>query len=341
MRIFGTARFPGLIRALALCLGGLLITGGAARAQSSVVLYSANDDTVNTLVAEGFTKATGIRVDVVSTGSGVLARRLASEAANPQGDVIWGVSATILKVNGALLQPYPARGREAVPAAFRDPGDLWIGTNVQIVVIDQNTKIIEKAAGPKSWADLLDPKWKGRLAFTDPANSGFSYAAATTLLALWGNDDAAWAKMNALLANAKILNRSTQVFDGNGSGEYPLGIALEYAGFLWAHNGAPVTVIYPAEGTHALVEGAAVVKGAPNPESARKLVDYLASRETQEMLLKATFRRPARQDVDVAALVPGMPAFSALTVLPYDEARWDGARRETLAKLKAAIQSTR
>jgi iron(III) transport system substrate-binding protein len=318
-----------------------LFVAGPAAAQQSVVLYSANDDTVNKLVAEGFAKTTGIKVDVVSTGSGVLVRRVASESANPQGDVIWGVNATLLRLASPHLQAYPAAGREAVPAQFRDPNDLWLGTNIQVVVIGQNTKAIDKAGGPKSWADLLDPKWKGKLAFTDPANSGFSYAAATTLLALWGADDAAWMKMNGLLANAKVLNRSTQVFDGIGSGEYPLGITLEYAGFLWAHNGAPVSVTYPAEGTYAGVEGAAVLKGGPNPEPAKRLVDYLASKEVQEMLLKATFRRPARQDIELEAVAPGMLPFGAIKELPYDDAKWEAARRDTLARLKTSIQNTR
>jgi len=131
------------------------------------------------------------------------------------------------------------------------------------------------------------------------------------------------------------------VFDGNGSGEYPLGISLEYAGYLWAHNGAPVKVGYPTEGTVALAEGAAVVKGAPDPEAARALIDYLASKTTQEMLLKLTFRRPARQDVDLSTMPGGMPALSTIKVLPYNDVKWDEARSATLNRLKTLIQDTR
>ena len=228
---------------LSSCLG-LLALGLAfvapAHAQQHVVLYSANDDTVNKLVADGFKKATGTTVDVISTGSGVLFRRIASESDNPQGDVIWGVSAALLKANKAHFQPYAVKGRDAVPAEYRDPNDLWVGTNLQVVTISQNTQSIPAAEGPKSWQDLMDPKWKGKVAFTDPANSGFSYAFATMLLQDWGDNDTAWSKLSSLLANTKVLTRSTLVFDGNGSGEYPLGISLEYAGALWAHNGAPV-----------------------------------------------------------------------------------------------------
>ena len=317
------------------------VASASALAETQVVLYSANDDTVNKLVADGFRKETGITVNVVSTGSGVLFRRIASESANPQGDVVWGVSAALLKQNVKFFQPYAVKGRDAVPAEYRDPNELWIGTNLQVVTINQNTKAIDGASGPKTWQDLLDPKWKGRIAYTDPANSGFSYAIATGLLTFWGENDAAWSKLSSLLANTKVLNRSTLVFDGNGSGEYPLGISLEYAGYLWAHNGAPVKVGYPTEGTVALAEGAAVIKGAPDQDAARALVDYLASKPTQEMLLKLTFRRPARQDVDLSTMPGGMPALSTIKVLPYNDVKWDEARSATLSRLKTLIQDTR
>ena len=85
------------------CIGALLLTAvsasAPAAADTQVVLYSANDDTVNKLVVDGFKKETGITVNVVSTGSGVLFRRIASEATNPQGDVVW-------------VQLPPARGSE-------------------------------------------------------------------------------------------------------------------------------------------------------------------------------------------------------------------------------------
>jgi iron(III) transport system substrate-binding protein len=233
------------------------------------------------------------------------------------------------------------KGRDAVPAEYRDPNNLWIGTNLQVVTINQNTKAIDAASGPKTWQDLLDPKWKGKIAYTDPANSGFSYAAATVLLTYWGENDAGWNKLSSLIANTRVLNRSTLVFDGNGSGEYPLGISLEYAGYLWAHNGAPVKVSYPTEGTAALAEGAAIIKGGPDQDAARALIDYLASKSTQEMFLTATFRRPARQDIDLSAMPGGMPALSKIKVLPYNDVKWDEDRSATLNRIKTIIQDTR
>jgi len=207
-------------RSLGLAAFGLAIAfaGSAIAADKQVVMYSANDDTVNTMVATAFTKATGIKVNVISAGSGLLYRRIAAESGNPQADVIWGTSADLLKQNKAHFQPYAAKERDAVPAAYRDPDDLWIGTNLQILTINQNTQSIPAADGPKSWADLLNPKWKGKIAYTNPANSGSSYVTATYLVSLWGDNEAAWQKLGALIANTKVLSRSTLVFNGNGNG---------------------------------------------------------------------------------------------------------------------------
>ena len=105
------------------------------------------------------------------------------------------MSRTLLRANKALLAPYASKNKDAVPAHFRDPDDLWIGTNVHLLVILQNTKLVPADQGPKTWADLLDPKWKGKIAFTDPANSGSAYSNLTMLAQLWGGGDAGWDKV--------------------------------------------------------------------------------------------------------------------------------------------------
>ncbi len=314
---------------------------GASAAEQHLVLYSANDNTVNTMVADAFTKASGIKVDVVSTGSGVLFRRIASEQAQPQADVIWGVSSSLLKQNSKYFEPYAAKERNAVPAQYRDPNNLWLGTNLQLLTISQNTATIPADQGPKSWSDLLDPKWKSKIAYTDPANSGSSYVNATFLISLWGGNDAAWTKLGGLLANTKVLNRSTLVFEGNGSGEYPLGMSLEYAGHLWQQNGAPVLVVYPSDGTVAVAEGVAIIKGGPDHAAATAFVDFVSGKDIQGQLLRATFRRPARQDIDLASMPSHMPPLSKLKIIPYDDAKWEASRRETLARLNTLIQNTR
>src|SRR5882724_9160298 len=126
----------------------LMLAGAAgvvsrkAEAAGKVVVYTSNDSKLNRFVFEAFAKETGIEVEPVEAGSGVLFRRLASERERPLGDIVWGVSRTLLRANKGLLAPYASANRDAVPGMFRDPDGLWLGTNVHLLVILQNTKLL-------------------------------------------------------------------------------------------------------------------------------------------------------------------------------------------------------
>jgi iron(III) transport system substrate-binding protein len=340
MRKFSGTAIAGAVSGAALLLA-VGATGAARAADASVVIYSANESVLDELVFSTFTKETGIAVQPVSAGSGVLMKRISSEKDRPQGDIVWGVSRSLLQSNTAYFAPYYSKNVDAIPAEYRDPNDLWIGNNLHLLVILQNTKLVPDGQAPKSWDDLLDPKWKGKIAFTDPANSGSAYTNTTLLAQLWGNNDAGWEKVTRLYANMKVLNKSSLVFSGVGNGEYPLGVSLEYAGYVWASNGAPIKVIYPSDGTVVAMEGVAIIKGGPNPESAKIFVDFINRKDTRELIFAKTFRRPARQDLDFSKLPGNMPALSTIKIAPYDETGWTEKRPATMAKIQEIVEKTR
>lgn len=319
----------------------LLTIPAAASAQGQVVIYSANEQTLDELAFDAFKKETGVEVQAVSGGSGVVFRRIVAEKERPLGDIVWGVSRSLLQQHKDYFQAFRSAHRDAIPAEFRDPDDLWIGNNLHLLVVLQNTRALPAEQAPKGWADLLDPKLKGKVAFTDPANSGSAYTTATLLVNLLGGGDAGWSKVADIFRNTRILNRSSLVFQGVGQGEYALGMSMEYAGYLWANNGAPVKVIYPAEGTYAAMEGVAIIKGGPNTENAKKFVEFINRKDVREMILAKHFRRPARQDIDLSKMPGGMPQLSSVKLAPYDEARWTAARPATLAKIKDVVVQTR
>ena len=325
----------------AACAAAALFWAGLAGAQQRVVLYTSNEATLNKLIAAEFEKATGIAVDVISAGSGVVIKRLQSEKDRPQGDLVWGISRSLLQTNAQYFDSYASEHKNAIPAEFRDPQDRWIGTNLHLLVVLQNTKSIPEAQGPKTWEELTTAKFKGNIAFTDPANSGSAYSNVTMLVDLWGGGNAGWSKVERLFANTRVLNRSALVFQGVGNGEYGLGMSLEYAGYLWASNGAPVKVVYPADGTIAQMEGVAIVKGGPNSAGARRFVDYVNRKDVREMILKQTFRRPARQDLDLPNLPGKMPRLSEIKLVKYDEEGWTAKRGEAMDRIKETIQKTR
>ncbi|MCC7046811.1 MAG: extracellular solute-binding protein [Alphaproteobacteria bacterium] len=330
-----------LARIFALCLAGLAAGHPAAAQNKQVVVYTSNEDTLNQLAFGAFEQKTGIKVQPVSAGSGVVVKRIQSEKDRPQGDVIWGVSRSLLEGNTTYFDPYRSKNVDAIPAQYRDAKDGWIGNNLHILVILQNTKALPEGEGPRTWADLADPKWKGKIAFTDPANSGSAYSTVTLMVQLFGGGEAGWKKVEQVFANMKMLNRSSLVFQGVGSGEYPLAVSLEYAGYLWANNGAPVKVIYPGDGTIAQMEGCAVIKGGPNTEAAKAFVDFINQKDTRELILSKTFRRPARQDIDLSKMPGGMPALASIKLASYDEEAWTKARPETMQRIQDLIAKTR
>jgi iron(III) transport system substrate-binding protein len=332
-------RFETLARVGLAC--AVLAWGGIAQAQQNLVIYTSNEATLNELASAAFSKETGIQVSIVSSGSGTIVKRIQAEKDRPQGDIIWGVSRSLLQTNKAYFAPYKSQHVGAIAAEYRDPDNLWIGTNLHVLVILHNTKMLPAGEAPKRWSDLLDPRYKGKIAFTDPRNSGSAYSTVTMLVDQWGGADAGWQKVKTLFGNMRMLNRSSLVFQGVGKGEYPLGVSLEYAGYLWEKNGAPVKTLYPSDGTLALMEGVAIIKGGPNGESARKFVDWVNRKDVREMILKATYRRPARSDLDLSKLPGGMPNLSSLKLASYDEEAWTAKRKETLEKIRDLIQETR
>ena len=267
---------------------------------------------------------------------------MASERERPLGDIVWGVSRTLLRANKALLAPYASKNKDAVPAHFRDPDDHWIGTNVHLLVILQNTKLIPADAGPEELGRSAEAA-NGRARSPSPTRRIPARPIPTS--PCWRRCGAAampaGRRSSQLLANTRVLNRSSLVFQGVGNGEFALGMSLEYAGYQWSSNGAPVKVIYPADGTVAQMEGVAIIKGGPNTENAKQFVDYVTRKDVREAILRFAFRRPARQDLDLSKLPGAMPQLSDVKLVDYDEDAWVEKRVETAQKIQDIIRRTR
>jgi iron(III) transport system substrate-binding protein len=89
------------------------------------------------------------------------------------------------------------------------------------------------------------------------------------------------------------------------------------------------------------MEGVAIIKGGPNPDSAKIFVDFINRKDTRELIFAKTFRRPARQDLDFSKLPGDMPALSAIKLAPYDETGWTEKRPATMAKIQEIVEKTR
>jgi len=313
-----------------------ILAGSVSLLHSSteVTIYSANMQGLNDLAAAEFQKATGIKANIVRAPSGVALKRMRAEKDNPQGDVIWGVSKVVLMANADLLGPFKSKYFDLVDAEFRDAELRWIGTNLQIPILMYNKNLVKEGEAPRKWSDLLDPKWKHKVAYTNPANSSFSFTVFTMMLHGFGNNEAAWKKMEAFLANMQVVEQSAMVPTTVEKGEFPVGVALEYMAARYLAAGAKVGMIYPEDGTAAQAEGAGIIKGGKNLKAAEKFVDFCNEKSFREMVIKEMFRRPARKDLDFSKIVP-MPPLSQIKSMPgFVDTNYLNEREKILARIK-------
>lgn len=315
-----------LLFILAACGSDESESGEAADSKTLSVYSPHQSEIINPIVKE-FQDRTGIKVELVQGGTGELLSRVSAEAKNPGADIFWGGGAESLEAFGENFEPYITKEDEMIPDVFKSETGVWTGFSALPMVIMYNEDMVEESDVPASWEALKDEKWKGKIAFTDPSKSGSSYTQLVTMLTAYEDDgDNGWNFVNDLVANmdGTILSGSSMVPKGVADGEFPVGITLEEAAYRYIAGGAPVNVTYPEEGTSAVPDGVALVKDAKNTESAQEFIDFLVSKEVQEMIVEDFSRRAIRDDVDPPE---GLMAFDEIPLVEYDF-QWSADNKE-------------
>jgi iron(III) transport system substrate-binding protein len=294
-----------------------------------VVLYSSNSvEAINAVTDEFNKKNPGIKISPVRGSTGAMMQRIKAEAASPKADIFWSGGFPALGTYKEYFAAYKSPEASALQPAFKGPNDLWVGTNAHVMVIMVNKRALGNDPIPKTWSDLADPRWKDRLVIGDPEKTSSSYAT------LWGISDSIGKKpIEGIAKNATVVSTASQVYEGVAKGEFAVGMTMEYAAQEYVAGGQKdIQIVYPTEGTFIAPEGMALVKNSPNPTEARKFYDFLASKETQEMLFKKFYRRPVRDDIDTAKV--GLPPTTQFKVKPIDDAKATAAQPEFLKMWK-------
>jgi iron(III) transport system substrate-binding protein len=301
------------IASLAVAVAALASTIASA---GEVVLYSSNTvDAINAVTEEFNKKHPEIKINAVRGSTGAMMQRIKAEAGAPKADIFWSGGFAVLGLYEEFFVPYKSGEAAGIPATYRSPKDLWLGTNAHVMVIMVNKRALKGDPMPRTWSDLAHPRWKDRLVVSDPEKTSSSLAT------LWGIHEAIGpTPLKGIAKNATITSTASQVFDGVAKGEFAVGMTMEYAAQEYVAGGnKDIEVVYPTEGTYIAPEGMALVKGSPNPTEARKFYDFLASKQAQEMLVKKFFRRPMREDVDLTAV--GLKRMNEFKAAPTDHVK--------------------
>ena len=317
-------------RALALALMLLLLAGCGNAGELAafapddaerLVIYTSHKEEVYGPIVKEFQQRTGIWVEVVTGGSGELLERIAMESDAPACDLMFGGGVESLAAYEDCFEPCTPSGVEFLRGVGLSADSLWTPFSSLPLVLIYNTRLVSEGE-VTGWADLLDPHWKGRIAFADPTVSGSSYTAALTLFSCIEGED--WEILAKLVANLDggALSDSGDVVESVRSGSRYIGVTLEETALK--QRSPEVGIVYPAEGTSAVPDGCALIKGARHPENARAFLDFVLDRDVQELLVSDLSRRSVRTDVHAPE---DLPSEAELGIIDYD-VHWAGSIKE-------------
>ena len=298
-------------RLLLLLLAGVLALPLAAppadTAEDRLVVYTAYEENELKTFWEQFKKDLpdlAAKASYIRGSTGPTIARLEAEKANPQADVVWGVFNDYMTgaATKGLLEPYAAKEASAIPARFKHPDNMWQGVTLLTVAFAVNQKKMAelKLPPPKSWADLIDPKYKGHVVMSNPSTSGTAYLLLASHAARLG-EDKMWQYYDALDKNLSQVTKSGGA-PGRmaASGETPIGVALAYEVEVAKKNGAPIDIIWPSDGVPWTFEANGLVKGAKNPMNARRFLDWAVSKSAMTSYAEWRGTGITRSDVPVS-----------------------------------------
>lgn len=305
----------------ALALGALLV--GQVLAQSKVVIYTAAPQDLVDRIVPAFEKSTNIKVELVKGGSGDLINRLKAEKGRATADVLFSVSTEVVEANGALFTKFTPDNAKALADAFRI-NDAAVPFTAVATSIGVNTKLLTPAQYPKTWIDLGNPMYKGKISAARPDKSGSAFIQLASILQIYG-EDKGWEIYGKILDNAVLSNSSGAVPKFVNDGEAAIGLSNEDTLLKFKVGGGPVELLYPADGTSASADVMALTATPPNAEGGKAFINYMLSKEAQE-ILDSVGRRSVRTDVVTKnALTP----LSRIKVIKYND-DWAGANRNRI-----------
>ncbi|HET9822160.1 MAG TPA: extracellular solute-binding protein [Burkholderiaceae bacterium] len=302
----------------ALALGAALAL--PAQAQDKVTIYSAAPQDLLDQVIPAFEKAAKLKVDVIKGGSGDLINRLKAEAGRSTADVLFSVSTDVVEANGKLFTKFAPDNVKYLADAFK-VNDAAIPFTAVATAFGVNTKLLTPAQYPKTWADLGNPIYKGKISAGRPDKSGSAYIQLALILQIHG-EDKGWGVYSKILDNTVLSNSSGAVSKFVNDGEAMVGLSNEDTLLRYKVGGGPVELLYPADGTSAIADVMALTANPANPQGGRAFINFMLSKEAQE-ILDAAGRRSVRADVaSKNALTP----LARLKLVKYDD-DWAGANR--------------
>ncbi len=315
------------------CLTILGFTG-CGKKQTELHIYSIIHDEETEALTKLFTEKTGIPVTYLRATTGELVNRVIAEKDAPKADILLGGASSyhIQADKAGALESYTSPLAKNVPSYARSQNDTWTGFCVLTLGIGINqTRFNEKFAGqkiPETWDDLANPVYKGEIVLTNPVASSTAYLFVQNQLQRLG-DQAGW---DYLLQLAPLVGQFPDSGSAPakliGTGEYTLCVSYLHALAKYKSQGFDVTLVAPPK-TAGDVDCIAILKNTPNLEAAQKFVDFMLSKEAQELMSSLDFTIPVNPEAKPAG---GSISISQIDLIDYDSAKASAEKDAVLTK---------
>lgn len=282
-------------------------TAYSVEESKKLIVYTAHEKELYEPIIKEFEERTGIWVQVVSGGTNEMLERIAQENGVDSGDIMFGGGVDSLSACEEYFEVYPCRQSEELTQTWQSEDDRWVPFSSLPIVFIYNNKLVYPAGAPRSWAELIDDHWKGKIAFADPKVSGTAYTALDTMLEVLGREGKTEEEILSAfvdnLGGGEYLSAGSKgVVEDVVSGNRLIGITNEEYALSAIQSGADIGMVYPAEGTTALPDGTAIIKNAPHRENAELFMEFTVSADVQKFLTDECNRRPVRLDMQQEAI---------------------------------------
>lgn len=303
---------------------GSSASGSSSNAGSTTLtVYNAQHESLTKEWIEGFTKATGIKVEYRQGSDTEMANQLVSEGDKSPADVFLtenSPSMTLVE-NAGLFAPISADIIAQVPEGYRPSTNAWTGIAARSTVFVYNTDKLSEADLPASIMDLAKPEWKGRWAASP---SGADYQAiVSAILQLKGEDETlAWLK--AMKENSTAIKGNSAVMKAVNAGEFDGGVIYHYYYFgdqaKGGQNSAKIGMHYFGNsdpGAFVSISGGGVLKSSKNADAAQKFLAHVTGKAGQTVLRDGTsFEYPIASDIEANAKLKPLSELAAPTIDP-------------------------
>jgi len=306
-------------------------SGGGGGGRRLLIYTPHGQDLLKDFVARYKEKNPGVDVQFLDMGSREILERVTVERNHPQADLWWGASHTTFQTaaDENLLAQYRPTWADKIPAESRDANDRWYGTYETPQVLAYNSEAVSATDAPRDWDDMLDPKWRDKILIRNPNPSDTMRAIFGAMI--WrfykdtGSPEAGYQWLRKLDAN---------VHEYTADGTLMMQKLARREGLvtMWdmpdvrlykEQKNFPVGYNVPASGTPVVIDGIAIVRGAPNEEEAKRFYEFVTAPESLVYAAHKFYRIPVRTDLDRTQLPAWMN--EPFKQLPLD---WELLRKQ-------------